>query len=891
MKRFVVFAFVLGVFVNGLWADPALLMVQGDQLVTVTGGCPVHLQGVDVPSLEYSTKTGGDGPNGVLGSISVAAKVWNANFVRVPLNQDRWLGIGGCTSSGTTYQNYVTSLVTWCMANNVYILLDLHWSDEGTAGGGTVCTSGQHDMPDDNSTLFWESVASTYANSPAVFFDLYNEPGGHSGSENTTSCVPNNATGWTLWRNGGEINCTGGEGPYHTPGMQGLLNAVRSTGAKNVVWAGGVNWAFNVPTSTYWLTDDGSGGGVNNITYTALVAGNGVVYPTHIYPFKEANNGCVSAACFEPGVAGALGKQPVMVTEFGPNSPTPATLTNDPQNFVQGILPWINGGNSAKLMMPYCAWSMNATTYPCVILNWQYTPTAYFGAYVLASMTAQSQGGCPVGTPSPTRTTTPTATPMPSCGNAVVLRVDCGSSTGYTDTSGNVWAPDTYGNGTTSNSTNTITGTTDASLYQTAQWGTPLTYAFTGLPAGNYLVTILNAEIYWTAAGDRVFNVTAQGVTVASNYDIFSAAGGENIATSLTFTTTVTSAGTLTLVGTATTNDAQFCAIELTWEGPSCGTPSATRTPSVSLTPTSNPSATATATPSSSFTYSSTPTPSVSVSPTFTGTPTYSASPTASSTYTGSVTFSVSPSFSASPTQTATPTVTDSFTTTASYSSTATETSTYTVTDSFTPSPTGTYTGTTTATPSNTPSYSASPTNTGTPTATSTASNTDTPTVSSTPSSTSTPTLSWTASATGSATPDASPSSSPSGTPTLSPSGTATPLASPSGSSTVTMDVSATPSNGPLQITGVWGIPNPNPRYLWVQLMGPADSIMVEFFTCAEIRAVANVQAGSFQIGYNRVELPKGVSGLANGIYYVRVVAMRGGSVSGAQIGKVAMLR
>jgi aryl-phospho-beta-D-glucosidase BglC (GH1 family) len=51
-------------------------------------------------------------------------------------------------------------------------MLDLHWSDAGEWGKQI----GQHVMPDQNSVAFWNDVATTYKNHPAVIFDLYNEP-------------------------------------------------------------------------------------------------------------------------------------------------------------------------------------------------------------------------------------------------------------------------------------------------------------------------------------------------------------------------------------------------------------------------------------------------------------------------------------------------------------------------------------------------------------------------------------------------------------------------------------------------------------------------------------------------------------------------------------------
>jgi hypothetical protein len=363
-----------------LSADPPDLMVLGNQIVEVSGHCPVRLHGVNVCGLEWSnTGVGPAGsPNPALASVQEAVDNWGSNFIRLPLNQDRWLGTA-CSSNGTGYQAIVTAIVDWCGANNAYVLLDLHWNDLGQAGANNACTAGQHDMPDDNSTLFWQSVAARYANNPAVFFDLYNEPGGAAGTTSLTS----DAAGWNLWRNGGTVPVFADGVAYHTPGLQGLLNAIRAAGANNMVWAGGINWAFDLsglPTYNAWLSDTGSG--------------HGVVYATHIYPYKLAGNGCVTAACFNSGVPAAVKSAcPVMVTEFAPN-------LNDPEGFISPLLAWINANN-----MGYSPFAMLYYATPNFILDWNYTPSPWFGAPVKAALLAITPGAC-ASTPVPTPTLT-----------------------------------------------------------------------------------------------------------------------------------------------------------------------------------------------------------------------------------------------------------------------------------------------------------------------------------------------------------------------------------------------------------------------------------------------------------------------------------------------------
>jgi hypothetical protein len=418
-----------------LGATSAQLAVVNGKLVTAVGNCPVVLKGVDVPGMEYNEfgdGPSGSSPNGNLTSVKVAVTQWGANFVRLPLNQDRWLGTAcSAASNAVTYQQDVENIVNWCNANNVYVLLDLHWSDLGVAGAGNVCgglttvtptcqtySGGQHDMPDDNSTLFWQSVAgqSWVKNNPAVLFDLYNEPGG---ATLPTMCggssgLNTSASGWDLWRNGGEEAATADGIAYHTPGMQGLLNTIRAAGANNLIVAGGINWAFDLRGLAWyndWLTD--------------TKTGYGVMYATHFYPWKSGSYGCTTPGCgldtapsFEVPVTGVLGVQPIVVSEYGPYVGNGAT---DPDQFVPNVLAWINGGNTAGVQLNSSAWCLNPGDSPPLLSSWSYnsanpaasvyTPNSYFGKLVLASLTNTAGGGC---TPSATPTISPTFTVSPT---------------------------------------------------------------------------------------------------------------------------------------------------------------------------------------------------------------------------------------------------------------------------------------------------------------------------------------------------------------------------------------------------------------------------------------------------------------------------------------------
>jgi len=131
-------------------------------------------------------------------------------------------------------------------------------------------------------------------------------------------------------------------------------------------------------------------------------------------------------------------------------------------------------------------------------------------------------------------------------------RVSGGNPANVTDCTGNVWLKDTaysfgsfgYSGGTTGCLANTISGICAGaqSLYQRERYSTSsggFYYEF-DCPEGIYEITLLEAETYWSGAGKREFNAFIQGRQVLTNFDIFAAAGGQNIPISRVFTNAVT---------------------------------------------------------------------------------------------------------------------------------------------------------------------------------------------------------------------------------------------------------------------------------------------------------------------------------------------------------------
>jgi hypothetical protein len=120
-------------------------------------------------------------------------------------------------------------------------------------------------------------------------------------------------------------------------------------------------------------------------------------------------------------------------------------------------------------------------------------------------------------------------------------------------TLGTFTADNYYTGSTNTYSTTAAINGIDA-LYQTERYGTngTLSYAFP-VTNGSYKVVLHFAELYWTSAGRRVFDVSVEGAKVLDNYDIFRKVGAFT-ATTETFTTSVTD-GTLNLYLSALASD------------------------------------------------------------------------------------------------------------------------------------------------------------------------------------------------------------------------------------------------------------------------------------------------------------------------------------------------
>jgi hypothetical protein len=152
-----------------------------------------------------------------------------------------------------------------------------------------------------------------------------------------------------------------------------------------------------------------------------------------------------------------------------------------------------------------------------------------------------------------------TAPPPPT---PTAVRVNAGGPA-YMGGDGRSWQADTgFVGGATFTNTAPIAGTSDRTLYDSERYGKTFSYGFS-VPNGTYTVALKFAELYWTSAGQRVFNVSINNQQVLTNFDILAQPNsGPNTAVDKTFTTTVTN-GAISIAFSTVTDNAKIGAIEI----------------------------------------------------------------------------------------------------------------------------------------------------------------------------------------------------------------------------------------------------------------------------------------------------------------------------------------
>jgi len=265
---------------------PGGYVTVGNKIISSTTCKPHRFVGISRPALEWTSWEYRLADDTAAAADFARIKSWKANVVRLPVSQIFWTR--GNSRYDPGYPALVDRLVRQARAAGLDVILDLHTSDRGDPNYGGKVEIQQ--MPDAaHSVPFWKDLAARYKDDGGVIFELFNEP---------------NEVSWDVWLNGGQI--PGGpqfpgdpygafKKPYQAVGMQQLYDAVRATGANNLVLVGGTHWG-------YFL----------NEVPNRRVKGHNIAYATHPYDYPDKQPETWDAAF------GAVASQvPVVISEFG----------------------------------------------------------------------------------------------------------------------------------------------------------------------------------------------------------------------------------------------------------------------------------------------------------------------------------------------------------------------------------------------------------------------------------------------------------------------------------------------------------------------------------------------------------------------------------------------
>jgi hypothetical protein len=147
------------------------------------------------------------------------AAAWGANTIRFQVSQP---GLDPQNSLySLAYVQRVEQAVALARSHGFAVVLSIQ--DQGL-GGGT-----RHPQPSPATIRDWATLTPRFNNDPHVMYELFNEP------QNQDT-----ADGWNVWRNGGPAVDNQGDPAV---GHQAVLDAIRASGARNVVLAEGARYA------------------------------------------------------------------------------------------------------------------------------------------------------------------------------------------------------------------------------------------------------------------------------------------------------------------------------------------------------------------------------------------------------------------------------------------------------------------------------------------------------------------------------------------------------------------------------------------------------------------------------------------------------------------------
>lgn len=237
------------VFEGDVSAYPSQLRAEGSKLIDEKGQV-VTLRGL-MPSDPAVLRRKGQFERLFFDGMAASG----ANVIRLPVHPERW-------KHDLDYLwRYLDPAVRWNGENGAYTIIDLHFI-------GDIGRDHGRQMPDiqtpskDFALDFWRQAASYFKDTPHVIFEIFNEPADIPAED---------------WREN----------------AQGLVDAIRSTGADQLIIVGGIEYSRDL----FWVLEE-------------PIKGENIAYAAHIYPSH-------SRYSWDRWFGDVAEKHPVVVTEWG----------------------------------------------------------------------------------------------------------------------------------------------------------------------------------------------------------------------------------------------------------------------------------------------------------------------------------------------------------------------------------------------------------------------------------------------------------------------------------------------------------------------------------------------------------------------------------------------
>ena len=351
---------------------PFGLYVSGDQLIN-SAGQPVQLHGVNRAGTVYMCIQGdgifdGGGPNSSGLTVSqtaadvAAMAAWHINIVRIPLNEDCWLGINGsgiANWSEDSGQNYIDAIVDYVdllHRYGIYAELSLMW-----AAPGDEQATYQPNAPDeDHSPAVWTSMAQTFKNDPNVILAPWGE---------TTvdwSCFENGCSDEATWASDpgdGDGTCGNHCYYYSSAGMQQAVTDMRNAGYGGPIAIPCIDYANDC--------SDSNGSWVSSMPTDP---DRQLLAEAHVY----GGNSCDTTSCFDSTMLPILqAGHPLIFGETGETSDysdCPST------SYIQTFLQWAEQNGVGTEAWVWDTWGACDTG--AMISNYDGTPEDAWATYV-----------------------------------------------------------------------------------------------------------------------------------------------------------------------------------------------------------------------------------------------------------------------------------------------------------------------------------------------------------------------------------------------------------------------------------------------------------------------------------------------------------------------------